>query len=114
MWRHRKATERNATWGVKALDRDLINIDVRVFSFGVRVPLRVDFQKMNISPYMAQGVFDINLPESLEPIDSSEGKTIKLYAEHNGNSKEQSIVASEIKKVEFVSSYCRCSIGKGE
>ncbi len=90
---------------LKLLDGDLIKVEVWKGFFGIRIPFKVDFQKMTIAPLMARGVFDINIPHSIDSIDTSEGNEISFYPDHTGNSIPEVISASEIKKVEFIGSY---------
>ncbi len=90
---------------LKLLDDDLVKVEVWKTMFGIRIPFKVDFQKMTFAPLMTQGVFEINIHESVGPLKNAESESISLYADHIRNSKAESIVVTEIKKIDFISSY---------
>lgn len=93
---------------LRLFDGDIIKVDVWKDMFGVYVPLKVDLTKLTITPLQTPGVFDIFLgyePRQLGTEPDTEAETIKLYDDHNTNSKTVTISTTKIIKIEFLKAY---------
>ncbi|HAS55243.1 MAG TPA: hypothetical protein DCS42_14535 [Nitrospiraceae bacterium] len=91
-------------------DGNILNVGVWSDSFGIRIPLKVDFQKMTITPSVSQGIFDIDIPYSVEPINTFSGHELTIYGAHSRNAKNVSIGAAEIHTIEFVKAYAEVQL----
>jgi hypothetical protein len=94
-----------STNALKLFHPDLVKVEVWKDCFGVVIPLVVDLKKLTITPLRTEGIFDINIGYTPDQPHRSIGITVKLYADHNVNAKEERIAATDVKKVEFINAY---------
>jgi hypothetical protein len=90
---------------LKLLDGDLIKVNVWKNFFGIRIPFKVDFQKMTIAPLIAQGVFDIDVHETQGAVKTELSNKVILCSDHNPSSQQESLIVSEQAKVIFMGAY---------
>lgn len=88
---------------LRLLDGDLINADVRKGLIDIIVPLIVDLQKNTITPLQTTGFFDLNIKPDAP--NTAFGGKVKLFEDHNLQSRVTLIKSEEVKKVEFISAF---------
>lgn len=89
---------------------DLIKVEVWRDWFGVYIPLAVDLQKLTITTFKTQGIYDIYMAST--PNQPYTYNSIEFYHDHNIKSKVKKIVAATIKKVEFLNVYADVQLKK--